>query len=240
MIDFREIPDEKLLTIYSSNPEMGLEMIYKKYEYIIPKARNIYNFAGFDFDLRDLSEIVKKSQKDLIISNENNDKKEIIGKAILAGIDRVIRILYKETEMEIPYASYKDYLMMIAGKSERDLYHEQMSRFAYVDRPLIDERDQIYDSLNIIEGYLFDLDSNGEGYTPEQEAFINGIMREIRECLVDGDIERAKYKLVSLQMLFHMDIRFYPVLRRIIEERLPLRNFIDLNNTDNFGKGRIK
>ena len=239
MIDFRTIPDEKLLAIYSNTPEIGLDLIYKKYEDLILKAHKVYNYAGFDYDSKNLAEIVENSHKELIVGNDKNNKKEIIGKKIMDGIDRVIRILYKETEMEIPYASYKEYLMMIAGRSDAELYDAQMSRFAYIDRPLVDERDQIYDSLNIIQGYLFDLDSNGEGFTPEQEGLINGVMREIKMCLEENDIEMAKFKLVSLQMLFRMDVRFYPVLKRIIDERMSLRSFINLDSND-FGKGRIK
>ena len=49
------------------------------------------------------------------------------------------------------------------------------------------------------------------------------------------DFETAKFKLVSLQMLMNLDVRFLRTLKRIISFNLRLGEFVDYRNDNQLG-----
>ena len=241
MIDVKKISDTKLITLYNSSPQMGLDMFYLKYEDVIYKSKKIYNWAGLEYDDKQLAVIVDEYREKIFKpSKEDFTERDFIGDRLLEMANSVIKVMYEATEMEIPFENYREYVFMVIGVSDEELKRSQDEKFAYIDRPLVDEEAQIYYSLELIEGYLFDLNSSGEGIEPEKQSIINTSLKEIDECLRLHDVETAKFKLVSLQMLFHLEVRFLPVLNQIIQKRLPLRNFVDFDNTGTKGKGRIR
>ena len=127
---------------------------------------------------------------------------------------------------------------MILGQSDKDLYQKKQERFSYLVKPLLDEPSQVYDSLNVLESYLFDLEADGAYISFEQKKTINTTIAEVRECMESGDIELAKLKIVALQMLMGLDVRFYPTLKEIITSNVNLKDYVSY--VDEKGKGRIR
>ncbi len=191
--------------------------------YSNPKEKRKYN----------LPNVVEQPNKNNPL-DDNFLENEIVGR-----IDVLVTYFYENSPKELSYEQYKEYLLMVIDYSDRELYERQMERFNYVTRPIKDEEGQLFDSLNILQTYLMDITSDGFIFLLEDKQIIDSTITEIIECLENGDIETGKYKLVSLQMLMGLDVRFYPVLKNIITKNLPLSNFVDYGERDK-GKGLIR
>ena len=92
----------------------------------------------------------------------------------------------------------------------------------------------------MLEGYVFDVESDEVIFTPEQRTIISSTIKTIREALEDKDVELAKLRLVSLQMLMNLDVKFLPTLKLIIEKKLLLSDFVDYDKGNSLTDGRSK
>ena len=107
------------------------------------------------------------------------------------------------------------------------LYQKQQDSFHYIGNPLTDDIEQIYECLLIIDHHIVDENSNEVVFSPEQAGFINSVIDEIRELLRLREVEKAKIKLVALQMVMGIQVRHYPILMRIIEEDWSLNEILN-------------
>ena len=235
-----KIDDRKILKLYEKEPEVALELLNDKYKDLLNSYDNLCGLAGFEKKqlLIELVEEYKNNanaSKDIIINKYSED---CIGKGIIRAIDVIVSVLYESTSKEISLADYREYLFMVVGRTDEQLKAKQQERFNYLIRPLENEADQIYDSLNILETYIFDFEGDGGYLSFEQKSVINTAIAEIRELMEVGNIELAKVTLVSLQMLLGLDVRFYGALKDIIFNNLTLRDYVTYG--DEKGKGRIK
>ena len=135
--------------------------------------------------------------------------------------------------MEIKLLSelnHYQYYMMILDCSDEELLSMQMNKFDYIDAPIVEERYQVYDSLNILETYLFDIETSEVIYSISEKQVISNTILEVKECLWEGNIELAKLKIVALQMFFGLDVSFYITLKRILTENLSLYEILGFGN----------
>ncbi len=253
---FFDVSDSELFRIFNDDPFEAIELFKIKYESEIKKINTVYQFYSksayteqeFILDIEKLNNkyfnngtktdgfetdyIKDDKKKDGNIKDEitgfRYDNSNIVGDYLNAKIDAILEIIYNETFHEIDYEDFKDYFLMVEGKDAVELERMQMERFNYIGRPLVDERDQLYDSLVILEHYLFDVNSNEIVYTPEELGYVYGTINEIRDLISENRIEEAKMKLVALQMIMGLDVRFYPTLRIILDNFLSIRQIINM------------
>lgn len=236
-----KMDDRKILKIYKQSPEIAIDLLNDKYKDLIEIYDKLSNFAGVKKEpiivelLEKHNSFSDKYDNAISIGNDNPD---FVGKEISLAIDLIVWSFYEATPREISFDDYKDYLFMILGQSDNDLYQKKQERFSYLVKPLLDEPSQVYDSLNVLESYLFDLEADGAYISFEQKKTINTTISEVRECMESGDIELAKLKIVALQMLMGLDVRFYPTLKEIITSNVNLKDYVSY--VDEKGKGRIR
>ena len=217
--------DYDIYKIYISDPEKGYSIFRFKYSRQLDNYKRVAEFFGTGYLDRDFTDIIEDVYENRFRLLSESRKKEMfyaVGEVLDSKTDTIIKEAYHKSHKEIPYEDYKEYALKVVGKTYEELQEKQMDSFDYVDNPLTDERDQIYESLLMIDHYIMDENSNEIVFSPEQIGYINGTIQEIRDLLADYNLEEAKMKLVALQMMMGIDVRFYPTLKIIIEEDLSL------------------
>ena len=230
---YNNMNDYELIKLYASYPEEALRLINEKYKDKVQKIDALANNLSPEYSTDVYIEKYLKDEKQLSILN--TQYKGSIEALLEEYLKRLIEQYYQESTRELSMGRYAEYLLMIIGKSEDELLAQQMAAFNYVEGALTSEEDQIYDSLVMLESYCFDLEQNEIVFSPEEKTIINATIREIRECMEAKDFETAKFKLVSLQMLMNLDVRFLRTLKRIISFNLRLGEFVDYRNDNQLG-----
>ena len=230
---YNNMNDYELIRLYASYPEEALRLINEKYKDKVQKIDALANNLSPEYSTDVYIEKYLKDEKQLSILN--TQYKGSIEALLEEYLKRLIEQYYQESTRELSMGRYAEYLLMIIGKSEDELLAQQMAAFKYVEGALTSEEDQIYDSLVMLESYCFDLEQNEIVFSPEEKTIINATIREIRECMEAKDFETAKFKLVSLQMLMNLDVRFLRTLKRIISFNLRLGEFVDYRNDNQLG-----
>jgi len=240
-MSFKEINDYDLLNSNTLDSNSIYSILEEKYKAKLKKVNSIFAFLGYsdsDFDyvirktIIDTKNSFNKS-KFPVSNNKNSRLKNIIGEQLDTIVNSLLMDVYRNSTKELSFDSFEEYVFMVAGKSDEQLYFEQMQAFNYLDRPIQDEFLQIYDSLTTLEGYLFDIESNEVMFTIEQRAVVERTIKRIRESLEDKDIELAKLRLVSLQMMMGLNVQFLPTLKYIIDNKVELRRYVEYNNGNN-------
>lgn len=235
-MDFKQLDDGKLLVLYEQNPELALEILGNKYS----DEFNVYNRLCFFF-----RDVKKKKLEDFVLEYKYNKEihqskyiwKEDIGSSIHRSINELVWRLYESSHQEIPFKDYREYLLLVIDKSDRELLKMQNERFNYIEGPITNEIDQIYDSLVIIESYLFDIESNGDLLSAAEKTLIDTTVEQIKRELERKDVRTAKLRLVALQMLMNMDIRFYHTLKTIIIGNVSIKDYVFFPS-NGLGRGR--
>ncbi len=232
---FKEINDFDLILNTSLDQPAVYSILQEKYEIEIGTLSKISKIPYYEmYEPKAVVEALcsnlkrqfsDKSLMSKLVNRKTNSN--YIGHALNKQILAIEHEIYKSSSMEIPFQSYVEYLLMIAGEEPIELYRKQMESFNYLTESIKDGDEQVYDSLNVLEGFIFDVEQNEVMFTPEQRTLINETIREIKLALEEKDLELAKLKLVALQMLLNMDVKFLLTLRKIIVDGLRLRDFVD-------------
>ena len=235
-MSFLHVSDSELFKIYNEDPVEAIDFFRIKYEDEIKNLKTVYEFYNnSSYTEKDFISDIEILNKQFIKKRNYDVSFNIVGDYLNTKINAVLEIIHNEAFKEIAFDSFREYFLMVEGKDSAELKRMQMARFNYIGRPLLDERDQVYDSLLILEHYIFDANSNEIVYSPEEIGYVNSAIIEIKNLMSENRIEEAKLKLVALQVIMSLDIRFYSTLKIILDNFLSLSKII---NVDIFNNNR--
>ena len=238
---FKRINDIEILTSNKLSIEEKVSIFEEKYANKIAIIKYMSEKTHRYFDLKkEIQEWSNKNPNNKELLSDPSKAIDYFGDMLSGYLKDLGYILYSDSPMEIQAENYIEYCMMVSGKSDSELLVMQMQSFRYLDGPITEEYLQVFDSLNVLEGYVFDVESDEVIFTPEQRTIISSTIKTIREALEDKDVELAKLRLVSLQMLMNLDVKFLPTLKLIIEKRLLLSDFVDYDKGNSLTDGRSK
>ncbi len=234
---YKDMNDNYLIRLYASYPEEAIRLIYEKYHDKVSKIDALASNLSSEYRADEYLKRCLGSKQELAIID--SQFKSSIDKVLDEYLKRLLKLYYQESTKELSMDRYAEYLLMVIGQSDEVLLRKQMEAFDYVEGALTTEVDQIYDSLVVLESYCFDLEQNEVAFSPEEKAIINTTIKEIKECMEEDDLETAKLKLVSLQMLMNLDVRFLTILKRIISFNLRLSEYVDYRNDNYLGNSDV-